>query len=274
MKNPFGANLLNLQAQSYTLARYFVRLSFKGTHYAGWQIQDNAISVQETLNKAISTVTRQPISTTGCGRTDTGVHASMFYAHFDCEPLSEAPEKLIMGINAVLPHDISVKELFPVSDDQHARYSALKRTYEYFITDKPDPFYHEYSMLSYKLPDIVGMNLACEKLLGEHDFASFCKSDSGLKHYHCTVYEACWKERSGVLVFTVTANRFLRGMVRALTGTLLQIGHGKLEPAAIENIIAARNRSAAGSSAPAAGLFLTRIEYPFIATPLPVRFPV
>lgn len=274
MKNLFGANLLNLQTQNIILARYFVRLSFKGTRYAGWQIQDNAVSVQEVLNRAVSQVTRQNIATVGCGRTDTGVHAGMFYAHFDCEPLTESPEKLIMGFNAVLPDDISVKEVFPVSDEHHARYSAVARTYEYFITGVPDPFYHEFSMLSYKLPDTEVMNKACGFLLGEHDFSSFCKSESGLKHYQCFVMEAGWTTRNGVLVFTITANRFLRGMVRAITGTLLRIGHNKMEPAEIVRIIDARDRSAAGPAVPAAGLFLTRIQYPFIDTPTPQRFPV
>lgn len=274
MKNLFGANLLNLQTQNMILARYFIRLSFKGTRYAGWQIQDNALSVQEVLNRALSQVTRQNITTVGCGRTDTGVHASMFYAHFDCEPLTETPDKLLMGFNAVLPEDISVKELFRVSDEYHARYSAVSRTYEYFISGVPDPFFHEFSMLSFNLPDTELMNQACTALLGEHDFSSFCKSESGLKHFKCTLTEAVWTKRGDVLVFTVTANRFLRGMVRALTGTLLRIGFRKLEPSEIGNILNAHDRSAAGPAVPAAGLFLTRVEYPFIDTPSPLRFPV
>lgn len=274
MKNRFSANLLNLQLQNDPLARYFIRLSFKGTRYAGWQIQDNALTVQQVLNQAVSTVLRQDIRTTGCGRTDTGVHASMFYAHFDCETPAESVDKLIMGFNAVLPDDISVRELFEVEPDHHARYSAVKRTYEYFITDRPDPFYHEFSMLSYRLPDMAKMNQACQFLLGEHDFLSFCKSDSASKNFICTVYHAEWAIRSGVLVFRVTANRFLRGMVRAMTGTLLKVGHGRIEPHEISSVILAHDRSAAGTAAPASGLFLTCIEYPFIETPAPLKFPV
>lgn len=256
------------------MPRYFLRLSFKGTAYAGWQIQDNAVTVQGELNRALSVLLRSEIMVTGCGRTDTGVHASMFYAHFDFPEQIDQDGKFLISINALLPDDIAIVDCITVDDSAHARFSATSRTYEYFISGKPDPFYRDYSLLSYHLPDMERMNKACSYILGHHNFSSFCKTKSGNNTFDCNVTHAHWSERQGLLVFNISANRFLRGMVRTLVGTMINIGQGKSSPESIAAILSARDRTLAGKSALALGLFLTRVEYPFIPTPEPVKFPV
>lgn len=254
--------------------RYFLRLAFDGRRYSGWQIQENAPSVQSELNRALSVILRQKVNTVGCGRTDAGVHARLFYAHFDLpEPVLE-PEKTINGVNALLESDIRVTEIFSVENHSHARFSATRRTYEYFIHHTPDPFLFQYSMYTHRLPDIQLMNHAAGYLKGEHDFSSFCKAHSGLTGFVCRVDHAEWTIRQGVMVLTISSNRFLRGMVRAITGTLLEAGFGRINPVKLSEILEARDRSLAGMTVPAHALYLTRVEYPFINITKERNFPV
>lgn len=254
--------------------RYFLRLAFDGRRYSGWQIQDNAPSVQSELNRAFSVILRQKVYTVGCGRTDAGVHARLFYAHFDLPDPVLDPDKTINGVNALLESDIRVTEIFSVENHCHARFSATRRTYEYFIHHTPDPFLFQYSMLTHRLPDIQLMNRAADNLKGEHDFSSFCKAHSGLTGFICRVDQAEWSIRQGVMVLTISSNRFLRGMVRAITGTLLEVGFGRMAPAKVQDIMEARDRSLAGMTVSAHALFLTGVEYPFINKTGERYFPV
>jgi tRNA pseudouridine38-40 synthase len=247
--------------------RYFIRLSFKGTAYSGWQIQDNAVSVQGKLNDALTVLAGSPVETTGCGRTDTGVHATLFYAHFDTDSAIEDIARFLYSANAILPADIALKELFSVAPDAHARYSATGRTYEYMITNTKNPFLKDYTHYTSATPDLKSMNEACQLLLGTRDFSCFSRSNSGTTNFICDIRSAEWKFRDELLVFTITANRFLRGMVRAVVGTMLDIGYGKMSPQSITELIASKDRSKAGASAPAAGLFLCGVEYPFVTNP-------
>lgn len=255
--------------------RYFLRLTFDGRRYSGWQIQENAISIQGELNRALSVILRQNINTVGCGRTDAGVHALQFYAHFDLPgPVLVDPEKTLNGVNALLESDIRVSELFSVGNHCHARFSATRRTYEYFIHHTPDSFLSLYSMFTHRLPDIHLMNSAAGSLTGEHDFSSFCKAHSGLTGFLCRVDQAKWSIRQDVMVFTISSNRFLRGMVRAITGTLLDVGFGKLQPEKLVEILEARDRTLAGVTVPAHALFLKEVNYPFVPVPGERYFPV
>ena len=255
------------------MPRFFLKLSFKGTAYAGWQIQENAVSVQEKLNDALSTLIGRPVMTTGCGRTDTGVHAKQFYVHFDAEDTIDSPEKLVYSLNAILPMDIAIHELIPVEAKQHARFDASSRTYEYYISHGKDPFLKEFTMFSYSKPDIGLMNEACIHLLQLGDFSSFSKSNTQVKTNVCHINRAEWETRNGLLVFTISSDRFLRGMVRAIVGTLLDVGASKVSPGKLPIIIAMKNRSEAGMTVPACGLYLSKIEYPFLTTSVPMTFP-
>jgi len=255
------------------MPRFFLRISFKGTGYAGWQIQENAISLQEKLNNALSILLNQPVSSIGCGRTDTGVHARQFYVHFDHDPGIPQPQKIVHQLNSILPHDISIHELISVQNDQHARFDAFERTYEYFITTSKNPFLKEFAMFCHNIPDIDLMNEACTHLLQQGDFTSFSKSNTQVKTNICHVSRAVWENRNGLQVFTITADRFLRGMVRAIVGTLLDVGVGKIPPSRINEIIETKNRSEAGVTVPACGLYLTQIKYPFIEPIVSPSFP-
>ena len=245
------------------ITRYFVRLAFKGTRYHGWQIQENATTIQETLNKALSTILREDIHVVGAGRTDTGVHASCFYAHFDLHDhkITE-PGKTIFRLNRFLPDDIAVYNIFPVREKAHARYDALSRTYQYQITTIKDPFRREFAYYCFWSLNLEKMNRACKYLFDYKDFTSFSKSKTQVKTNFCEIYQAEWTEEKHLLFFTVKANRFLRNMVRAMVGTMLEIGQEKIEPEKIKDIIESKNRSSAGYSVPPNGLFLTDIEYP------------
>lgn len=254
--------------------RYFLRLSFDGRRYSGWQIQENANSIQGELNRALSVILRQKVNTVGCGRTDAGVHARLFYAHFDLPNAILDPEKTLNGVNALLDSDIRVSDIFSVENHCHARFSATRRAYEYFVHHTPDPFLSPYSMFTYNLPDIHLMNSAAGSLTGEHDFSSFCKAHSGLTGFICRVDHAKWIIRQDVMVFTISSNRFLRGMVRAITGTLLEVGFGKIKPENLLEILDAHDRSRAGMAVPAHALFLTGVEYPFVPAPGERYFPV
>ena len=248
--------------------RYFIKLAYNGTAYHGWQIQPNAASVQETLNKAFSVLLHSDISLMGAGRTDTGVHASEMYAHFDFETDFEIP-KLIHKLNSYLPKDIVIYSIFPVDSEAHARFDATKRTYEYHINSYKDVFSQEQSWYFHQELDIDLMNKAAQLLFNHTDFQSFSKVNTDVNTFDCTIFEAYWtwsgaKKEGNKLIFTISANRFLRNMVRSIVGTLVNIGLHKITLADFNTIIESKSREKAGFSVPAHGLYLTKIEYPYI----------
>lgn len=246
------------------MARYFIQLCYKGTDFHGWQVQPNAITVQETLEKAFTLLLRQEVKIIGCGRTDTGVHANQFYAHFDCDMALATAEKLCFKLNSFLPKSIAIQRIFLVSKNTHARFDATSRTYKYYISKEKNPFKHEESYF-YPYPlDFQKMQTASEMLLAYSDFTSFSKLHTDVKTNICKITAAYWEEDSQQLIFTITADRFLRNMVRAIVGTLLKVGKQKCSLDEFKAIIEAKDRSKAGSSAPAEGLFLHHITYPFI----------
>ena len=241
--------------------RYCIAFSYFGTSYHGWQKQPNAITVQEVLEKSLSTLLRETIVLMGAGRTDTGVHAKQMYAHFNAEKI-ENKKDLIHRVNAFLPEDIAVDNIFEVSNEAHARFDAVSRTYEYWVTTYKNPFYISNTHLVKYSLDINLMNEAAKIITSYTDFECFSKSNTDVHTYLCTITRAEWEVKDDVLVFTITANRFLRNMVRAIVGTLLDVGSGKSGLDDIKKIIESKNRSKAGVSVPAKGLYLTKIEYP------------
>lgn len=245
------------------MQRYFVYLKYDGTAYHGWQIQPNASSVQEVLQDALSTLLREDVAVVGAGRTDTGVHARMMAAHFDTEKEFDCAQ-LVYKLNRLLPRDVSVDKVMPVGDDMHARFSALSRTYHYYIHQHKDAFLRHYSCeLSYSL-DFAKMNEAAALLLEYKDFAAFCKSNTDVKTTLCDVTEARWiRDGEYRWHFVITANRFLRNMVRAVVGTLIDVGRGRVSIDGFRDIIERKNRSGAGDSMPGNALFLENIEYGF-----------
>lgn len=242
--------------------RYFIELSYKGTNYHGWQVQNNAPSVQGELQCALSAILRKGITVTGAGRTDTGVHSLYYVAHFDVNDPVDDTKELCYHLNAMLPKDIAVKSIFKVKDDAHARFSAIEREYKYFMRNDKDPFSRETSWQYYVSLDTDAMNEAAEWLLRFDDFTSFAKLDSGNKTNICKVVHAKWEREGDCLVFTIRADRFLRNMVRAIVGTLVDVGRGKITPAQFGELIAAKDLSLSGTSAPAQGLFLSNVVYP------------
>ncbi len=255
--------------------RYFIRLAYEGTAYGGWQIQPNASTVQQTLEKGLSAITGNTIAVTGCGRTDAGVHASSFFAHFDHEVAFSEDElkQLVFRLNRFLPHDIVVYAISAVLPGAHARYSALWREYEYFIIRQKDPFSFKHAYYVHDNLNIEEMNVCSAMLIGKHNFESFSKTHTQVNNYNCDVKSALWVAQSHKLTFTIRADRFLRNMVRALVGTILDVGRGKISQADFRKIIELQNRSAAGYSVPAKGLTLTGIGYPEnIYTAKPVLF--
>ncbi|RLD55585.1 MAG: tRNA pseudouridine(38-40) synthase TruA [Bacteroidetes bacterium] len=244
--------------------RYFIRLAYNGTRYNGWQIQKNAPSVQAVVNDAVSKIFQQEINVTGCGRTDTGVHARDFYIHFDLPYIigKEENKTYLKKLNGFLPPDISMYEILPVKEDAHTRFDAIARTYQYFISREKDPFNQDFSWFVYGDIDIDRLNEAANILFGYSDFTSFSKVNTDTKTNNCKIKFARWEEKGNMLVFTITADRFLRNMVRAIVGTLLDIGRGKNDLAGLKKIIESKNRSNAGYSVPAKGLFLTKVKYP------------
>jgi tRNA pseudouridine38-40 synthase len=253
--------------------RFFIELAYDGTNYHGWQMQPNAVGVQEVLNKALSTVLRQPIETLGCGRTDTGVHAKEFFAHFTPQPpkggVFDVPflGNTTRSLNAILPHDIAIKRIIPVAADAHARFDATSRSYEYHIHFNKDPFKNGYSWLLRDEPDLELMNEAAKLIMQYIDFSCFSKSNTQTKTNNCKITNAEWQRTEGGLVFKISADRFLRNMVRAIVGTLLMVGNKEVPPEAIHDIIQSKNRSNAGTSVPACGLYLTEVKYPYPLTP-------
>ena len=243
--------------------RYFIFISYRGTSYHGWQIQPNSVTVQKIIDEALSTVLGEIIKTTGAGRTDTGVHALVFCAHFDSEIHDLADKKnLVRKLNGYLPKDISVSKLVKVHPDAHARFSAVSRTYKYYISKIKDPFREDSSWYVPGDLDISKMNEGCNILYNHSNFTSFSRLHTDNKTNLCRIIFVKWEESGSQLIFTIKADRFLRNMVRAITGTMVDIGTGKIKISEFESIIMAKDRCKAGKSAPAKGLFLTDIEYP------------
>ncbi len=242
--------------------RYFLRFSYDGTKYAGWQIQPNATTVQEVIEKQLSVLLRTNIETLGAGRTDAGVHAREMYCHFDVREEITDTKDLILRLNKTLPFDIAVQDLFEVRCDAHARFDATFRTYEYVITKVKDPFLINKAYFFNRELDIDLMNKAAKILFDHIDFTSFSKANTQVFTNNCTVTEAYWRRENNLLIFTITANRFLRNMVRAIVGTLMNIGLGKISIEDFKKIIEQKNRSNAGESVAACGLYLIKIAYP------------
>lgn len=251
--------------------RYFIQLSYDGTGYHGWQVQPNGVSVQEVLQKALSTLLRQPTEVTGAGRTDAGVHASMMVAHFDWpaahegEGSEEAPldcTQLTYKLNRLLPPDVAVQAVRPVGPEMHARFSATRRTYHYYIHTRKDPFLRGYSWQVNVPLDFALMNEAAQVLLEYSDFTSFSKTGTDVKTNICQLTEAHWEQlKPSEWRFTVSANRFLRNMVRAIVGTLVEVGRHRMTISQMRHAIEAKDRQRAGESVPGHALYLTNIEY-------------
>ncbi len=248
------------------LSRYFIEIAFDGTDFHGWQIQQNAITVQQVLNEALTIALRQPVETTGCGRTDTGVHAKQLFAHFDFPtalPLQFTGDKLVKTLNSLLPYSIAVRRVISVDRERHARFDAQERSYQYHIHFNKDPFKVEYSWLLRDKPNMELMNKAAMMLAEFKDFSCFSKSNTQTFTNNCHIIKAEWQEVDGGMVFHISADRFLRNMVRAIVGTLIQVGRREIKPEEIRNIIESKNRCNAGASVPACGLYLTEVKYPY-----------
>ena len=249
--------------------RYFIHLAYNGTPYHGWQIQPNATSVQETLNKAFSVLLQSEINLMGAGRTDTGVHAKEMYAHFDFEASIDIPN-LVHKLNSFLPKDIVIYDIIPFHNEAHTRFDATKRTYEYHIHQFKNPFLDELSWYFHQPLDIDLMNEAAQLLLNHTDFECFSKVNTDVNTFDCTIFEAYWTRAStehsenDQLVFTISANRFLRNMVRSIVGTLVNVGLHKINLDDFTKILESKSREKAGFSVPAHGLYLTKINYDYI----------
>ena len=240
--------------------RYFIELSYNGKNYHGWQIQPDAISVQQKVNYALSTMLQYEISVVGAGRTDTGVHASQMFAHFDVD--QKLDENVVFKLNSILPEDIVVRKVFSVDQEMHARFNALSRSYVYKICLGRDPFLLDFSWQIHSQKfDLNRMNEAAKLLLEYQDFESFSKVKTDVYTFNCDITKAVWIEKENELTFHISANRFLRNMVRAIVGTLLEVGSGKKTVEDFRKIIESKSRSKAGLSVPAKGLFLTAIKY-------------
>lgn len=241
--------------------RYFIAFSYFGKSYHGWQKQPNAMTVQQVMEETLSTLLRESVELMGAGRTDTGVHAKQMYAHFEAEGIEDC-EDLCYRLNAFLPEDIAISGIFEVPKEAHARFDAVERTYEYWIVQEKNPFYMESAHYVKHELDLDKMNEAASLLLKFTDFECFSKSNTDVKTFLCKLKRAEWTIQGDVLVFTITADRFLRNMVRAIVGTLLEVGLGKSTLENIEEIINSKDRSRAGVSVPAKGLYLTQVNYP------------
>jgi len=240
--------------------RFFIELSYDGSNYHGWQIQPNANTVQAELNKALSIILNSKIEVAGAGRTDAGVHAKQMFAHFDCDTKFDF-HTTIIKLNSFLPNDIAVRSFFNVNDDASSRFDAVSRTYNYNIVQHKSPF-KKTAYFVHKTLDVEKMNLACHSILGKQDFTSFSKTNTQTYTNNCDVMLASFQWYDNELVFTIKADRFLRNMVRAIVGTLIEVGVGKIKAEQVKTIIAQNNRCMAGTSVPANALFLSKIEYP------------
>ena len=244
--------------------RYFITLAYNGSAYAGWQIQPNAVSVQQWIEKGLSVIAGIKNGVTGCGRTDAGVHARIFFVHFDSELAFQIDElaQFTYKLNRFLPQDIVVYGICAVAPDSHARFTALWREYEYFIIRQKDPFNFQHAYFEPSKLDLETMDICCGLLLGRHNFQCFSKVHTQVNNYFCDIHLAKWESVGHTLKFTIRADRFLRNMVRAIVGTMLDVGKGRITVDGFQQIINSRNRSEAGYSVPAKGLTLTGIGYP------------
>lgn len=244
--------------------RFFIRFAYDGTAFHGSQRQPNGITVQETIEQALAMIFREEVPLTFAGRTDAGVHAREMYAHMDIgeEAMRREGERLVFRLNGILPDSIAIFDIYPVTDDAHARFDAVRRTYEYHIVDHKDPFLCTQATRVRPGLNLAAMNEAAKLLIGKQDFASFCRTNTDVKTTICDLTRAEWRDLgNGHAVFTITADRFLRNMVRAVVGTLFEVGRGKMTKDQFADVILQHNRSAAGDSAPAEGLYLTKVEY-------------
>ena len=241
--------------------RYFFEISYNGSGFHGWQNQDNALGVQEVVEGALSKLLREEIRVVGSGRTDTGVHCRQQYFHADIQTPFET-DTLLQRLNSFLPKSIAIRDIEEVKPDAHARYDARERSYEYLITRKKNPLLTDYAYYYFKPLDLAAMNEAAEQLLGEKDFTCFSKVKTDVNHFICKVYRAKWNQKGDLLVFTISANRFLRGMVRAIIGTLLDVGSGKVSLKEFEGILHGKDRKKAGMNVPPEGLYLIKVKYP------------
>lgn len=241
--------------------RYFFEISYNGTHYHGWQNQKNAVGVQQVVEDCMSKVFRQPIKIVGSGRTDTGVHCVQQFFHADIENEFDTATYL-QKLNSILPRDIAIHAVHRVKDDAHARYDAYERAYEYKITPDKNPLLIGLTYYCFKSIDVKTMNHAAALLVGEHDFECFSKVKTDVNHFICDIKKAHWNEKDGLLVFSITANRFLRGMVRAVVGTLLDVGSGKISLEEFKDILKSKDRKKAGMNVPPEGLYLISVKYP------------
>ena len=245
--------------------RYFIKFSYLGTEFHGSQRQPNGITVQETMEQALKMIFREEVPLTFAGRTDAGVHAREMYAHMDVgdEAMRREGERLVFRLNGILPNSIAIHDIVPVTDEAHARFTAKSRTYEYHIVDHKDPFSHDLATRVRPGLNFEAMNEAAKYLIGKQDFVSFCRSNTDVKTTICDLTYAHWEvKENGHAVFTITADRFLRNMVRAVVGTLFEVGRGKMTIEQFAQVISQHTRTAAGDSAPAEGLYLTQIIYP------------
>lgn len=241
--------------------RYLFEISYLGTHYNGWQSQLNATGIQQLVEKALSTILRTPTAIVGSGRTDTGVHCVQQFFHADIEKEFEV-EKLILQLNSFLPADVAIRSIRQIKPDASARYDAVERTYEYHITQVKNPILVERAFFYFKEVDVPTMNRAAALLVGTHDFQCFSKVHTDVNHFMCDLKKAQWNQKDDLLVFTITANRFLRGMVRAVVGTLLDVGTGKTSVAEFQKILKGKDRKKAGMNVPSEGLYLMKVKYP------------
>jgi tRNA pseudouridine38-40 synthase len=246
------------------MPRYFIELAYQGETFHGWQLQNNAVTVQELVNKSLSICLKTEIETTGCGRTDTGVHASQYFAHFDFTDEIKDLDKLKYSLNAILPTSIVIYKIVEVHSEAHARFDAKLRSYSYYITHHKNVFLNACTLYFPISISLDAMNLAASELIKFDDFACFSKK--GAQHHTtiCTVSEATWYYENNLLIFSISANRFLRGMVRAIVGTMLEVGQGKLSHENYIHLLNSKNRSEAGPTVEPQGLFLEEIRYPFI----------
>lgn len=245
------------------MPRYFLHLAYNGADYHGWQSQPNAVTVQETVEKALSRVLRRQVAIVGAGRTDTGVNARSMYAHFDVDNEIADPQRLISALNSLVGRDIAIYGIRRVADDAHARFDAVARTYKYFVTTRKSPFDYRFAWNPPYRLDVDAMNAAAARLADYIDFTSFSKLHTDVATNNCRVYEARWTAESDRLTFTIKADRFLRNMVRAIVGTLVDVGRGKTSVDEFCRIIERKDRCAAGASVPGNALFLWQVDYPY-----------